>query len=272
MRTRLPDLEWIGLVALLLVPVALHIAGHGGSPGARGRSQTYEGGAALDSLLAAGAGEPVILNFWATWCTPCIRELPEIDAALAGSGTPVVVIAVDIGDPGPEPFRRFASGAGLSFPLIWVDPETAEGLEERYRLPGLLPSTIVLDGRGMEMARLSGARDRDFFEDLFSGLGEAGSRVGEDGMPPAGGEIHINLVGTPGDPAYEALAAEAEALAGPGGVSTFDPTVPADSIAMTGLSLPFPGHPYAQACVGDACGRPSTDPEALRLTVEALGT
>lgn len=271
MRTRLSDIAWIGLVAVLLVPVALHVADHGERTGAAGGSPAFEGGPALDSLLAAGAGRPVLLNFWATWCTPCIRELPEIDAALAGSGTPVMVIGVDTGDPAPEPFRRYVTEAGLSFPLVWVDEETAALLEERYRLPGLLPATIVFDGGGAEVARISGARDRAFFEELMAGLEEPGPPTGDYETPPAaGGTVHINLVGTPGDPAFDALSAEALALAGPGGISTFDPAVPADSQAMAGLSLPFLGHPYAQACVGEACGRPAYDPEALRLTVEAL--
>ncbi len=149
MRAGRSDLAWIGLVAVLLVPVALHVADHGERTADTGGSPAFEGGRALDSLLEAGAGRPVILNFWATWCTPCIRELPEIEAALAGGPVPVTVIGVDIGDPEPEPFRRYASQAGLSFPLVWVDPETAALLEERYRLPGLLPSTIVLDGGGL---------------------------------------------------------------------------------------------------------------------------
>lgn len=260
------------LLVLLSVPVIMHIADHRGEGGHGGPSAALEGQAALDSLLGASLGNHVILNFWATWCTPCIRELPEIDAALRGTGTRVAVIAVDIGDPDPGAFRDYAGGSGLAFPLVWVDEDASSGLEERFGLPGLLPVTIVLDGSGDEVMRIAGSRDAAFFTDLMGRLDDgpepdSGSMVTD---PDTASVLHVNVVGRPGDPAFEALAAEALAQAGSGGVTLFDPSMPPDSQAMAEQFLPFLDHAYAQACVGDACGRPAADPEALREAVAAL--
>lgn len=262
------------LLVLLSVPVIMHIAEHREEGGHRGPSAALEGEAALDSLLRASLGRHVILNFWATWCTPCIRELPEIDFALRGTGAGVAVIAVDIGDPDPGAFRDYAGGSGLAFPLVWVDEGASSGLEERFGLPGLLPVTVVLDGSGEELMRISGARDAEFFADLMCRLDDGPEPVPDSGsavtVPDTASVLHVNVIGTPGDPAFEALAAEALALAGSGGVTLFDPSMPPDSQAMVEQFLPFLDHSYAQACVGDACGRPAADPEALRTAVEVL--
>ncbi len=263
------EAAWVALLLVLLVPVGVHLAGHRSTTTGGGPSTALEGAAALDSILAASSGRHVLLNFWATWCTPCMRELPVLDAALSASGGRVQIVAIDIADPDPSAFREYAADAGLSFPLVWVDPSEAQNLMERFSLPSLLPVTILLDGGGGEVARFSGARDEAFFTDLMSDPGGPQDSAGQvHGSDHSG--LHVNVVGTPGDPYFEALAAEAIALAGAGGVSLFDPSVPEDSSAMSDLLLPSSGFPYAQACVGDACGRPAHDPEALRLSVESL--
>ncbi len=269
MKAIMSETAWVALLLVLLVPVAVHLAGHRGATTGGGPSVALEGAGLLDSILAASSGRHVLLNFWATWCTPCLRELPVLDAALSASGGAVGVVAIDIADPDPSAFREYAAGAGLSFPLVWIDPSDAEDVMGRFALPALLPVTILLDGEGREVARFSGARDEAFFTALMSDPGgppdSAGQEPGVDGSG-----LHINVVGTPGDPSFEALAAEAAALAGAGGVSVFNPSDPEDSSVMSDLFLPSAGFPYAQACVGDACGRPAHDPEALRLSVESL--
>lgn len=266
------EAAWVVLLLVLLVPVAVHLTGHRGATTGGGPSVALEGAASLDSILEAYSGRHVLLNFWATWCTPCMRELPVLEAALSASDGEVGIVAIDISDPDPSAFREYASRAGLSFPLIWIDPGEAEDVMGRFALPALLPVTVLLDGEGREVARFSGARDEAFFTALLSDP-PSDPEEGPDSTgrePGAGSGLHINVVGTPGDPSFEALAEEAVALAGSGGVSVFDPSDPADSSAMSEQFLPSAGFPYAQACVGDACGRPAHDSEALRLSVESL--
>jgi thiol-disulfide isomerase/thioredoxin len=251
---------WLLLALPFLAPVlvTMHRAPARSGTGA---APVVEGLAAVDSLLDSIEG-PVALNFWATWCSPCIVELPGLDRASAESGVPVV--AIDIGDPDPEAFRRHASTSGLSITLAWVDGDGAAVLTERYGLPRLLPVTILLDSSRTETARFAGARDESFLRAALSGAVPVADSAGGQGL-------HVNVVGARTDPLALALEAEAVRLAGIGAVDFYDPSVPEDSATMAELFLPAGGAPYAQPCLGGACGRPVGDPGDLEEAVIQLG-
>jgi thiol-disulfide isomerase/thioredoxin len=107
---------------------------------------------ALDSLQ----GQVVVLNFWASWCPPCRRELPHLDAlqaSLAGRGARVVAISID---EEARNVQRFARAERLSLPLYHDGPDH---LARRLDLPHV-PFTIVLDRRGEVAFATSGADDR----------------------------------------------------------------------------------------------------------------
>ena len=97
--------------------------------------------------MATLRGRPLVLNFWATWCPPCIEELPEIDRFArenAPLGWQVVGLAVD----SPGPVRQFLARQPLSFPvglagLAGTDLSRALGNER-----GSLPYTVVFDREG----------------------------------------------------------------------------------------------------------------------------
>ncbi len=77
-------------------------------------------------------------------------------------------------------------------------------------------------------------------------------------------ELHIYVVGPPGDPLTVALYREALALAGGEGVDLVDPEDPSGAALMEENHLPDPGRPYAQACVGLLCFAPAFTTEDLR--------
>jgi len=107
---------------------------------------------ALDSLQ----GQVVVLNFWASWCPPCRRELPHLDAlqtSLAGRGGQVVAISID---EEARNVQRFARAERLSLPLYHDGPNH---LARRLDLPHV-PFTIVLGRHGEVAFATSGADGR----------------------------------------------------------------------------------------------------------------
>ena len=109
--------------------------------------------------LARFRGKVVLVNFWATWCPPCIEEMPSIDALardMAGADFAVVPVSSDFG--GLEKPRRFLDENGLDALGLFLDAERA--LAQAAEVPGL-PVTLLLDREGREVARLTGDAEWD---------------------------------------------------------------------------------------------------------------
>lgn len=122
-----------------------------------------------DLRFVDGSGEPmslsdfrgrvVLLNVWATWCTPCRKEMPDLDRlqqALGGAGFEVVALSIDRGGaPAVEPFYEEMAIQSLR---IYVDAN-AQALGALGALG--IPVTLLVDGQGRELWRVSGVIDWD---------------------------------------------------------------------------------------------------------------
>ena len=106
--------------------------------------------------LNAFAGKPVLINLWATWCAPCVEELPTIDALAAevGDRAHVVTLSQDIGED-QAPVKAFLAARNLSHVTVWHDPMNAVGIA----YGGALPTTLIYGADGKEVARVSGPLD-----------------------------------------------------------------------------------------------------------------
>lgn len=94
--------------------------------------------------LSQAAGMPVVLNFWATWCGPCQRELPALQDAAERYDGQVLIVGVDQGEEAAT-VQRYVDELGLTFPIP-MDSDGAIG--QRYNVRGM-PTTYFIDGDGI---------------------------------------------------------------------------------------------------------------------------
>lgn len=109
--------------------------------------------------FAAFRGRGLVVNFWATWCPPCVAEMPSLDRAqalLAPEGIEVLPLSSDRG--GLAQVAPFYARAAIRHLRIWLDPRGAAGRALGVRG---LPTTLILDRAGRETGRLEGEAEWD---------------------------------------------------------------------------------------------------------------
>ncbi|MFW9617128.1 TlpA family protein disulfide reductase [Aquabacterium sp.] len=110
--------------------------------------------------LADYRGHPLVLNFWATWCPPCVKELPELNhfhEAFHAKGWRVVGLAID----GPTPVREFLAKVGVGFDIGLAGFGGTELSQKLGNAAGGLPFSVILDAQGQIRHRITGATSYD---------------------------------------------------------------------------------------------------------------
>lgn len=108
--------------------------------------------------LAEFRGKAALVNFWATWCAPCLKELPSLDALareLGGEDFTVVAVAAD--PKGPAAAQEFLDKLKLKNLKLYADPTLALAIATGGS--AVLPVSILYDADGREIGRYTGEAD-----------------------------------------------------------------------------------------------------------------
>ena len=130
-------------------------------------------------------GTPVLLNFWASWCPPCVAELPLLDRAARELDGTAHVVLLNVGEP-HDVVGPFLDDLGVAAATVLRDAREAErpvpdgvvpsrAVAQVYQTFGL-PTSFLLDRRGVIVARVSGPVDEPRLQALLA-------RAGVDGSP-----------------------------------------------------------------------------------------
>ena len=102
------------------------------------------------------AGKVIVVNFWATWCAPCVKEMPSFETLYRRFRSQgLTVLAVSLDKDRSAKVQEFVDKYKLSFPVL-LD---TEGVAEKLYPSFTIPFTYVIDKQGRVAARIDGAKD-----------------------------------------------------------------------------------------------------------------
>ena len=105
--------------------------------------------------LASLKGKPVLINLWATWCAPCVAELPQLDA-IAASHPGLRVLTVNQDTAKLDSVAPFLKARGVTRLEPWLNPDNSLTFQFGAET---LPATVLYDAAGHEVWRTVGGRD-----------------------------------------------------------------------------------------------------------------
>ena len=147
----------LSVAAAVVTAIGLSVGGS-----ARGARVAVEGAAPMFDLprvgaeakrvrLADFAGRPVVVNFWASWCVPCRKEMPDLQAASQRLKPRVAFVGVNHQD-ARDSAAEFEREVGVRYPSGW-DPDG--GVARKFGVAGL-PTSVLVDAKGRIVARRLG--------------------------------------------------------------------------------------------------------------------
>ena len=119
----------------------------------------------LQLSIAGTRGSYTVLNFWASTCSACVKEMPALEKAHEALGSSVAFMGIDVADP-TGAAAKFAKASGVTYPLVADANGAASGA---YRVPGL-PFTAIIGPDGTLLVRHAGTLTAEQLEYILQTL------------------------------------------------------------------------------------------------------
>ena len=117
-----------------------------------------------DVDLTEKKGNIMILNFWATWCVPCKKEMPSLEK-LSKKYPEIMIYPINLEKPNQDKTQKFFNSLEISKLKIYFDPKFS--LVKSFNMRGV-PTSILIDKNGKEFGRIIG--EVDFYEKSFTDI------------------------------------------------------------------------------------------------------
>jgi peroxiredoxin len=119
--------------------------------------------------LSDHRGKAVVLDFWATWCAPCVREMPHFVEFYESHGEDgLVVMGIPLNDT-PEDVRAFVAENSVSYPILIGDESVVRSIAQSYGV-SIIPTTFFLDVDHQIATRLQGYHTKEQLDPYVKGI------------------------------------------------------------------------------------------------------
>lgn len=108
--------------------------------------------------LYENLGKPIFLNFWATWCGPCVAEMPDMEKLHQALGDSILIVGIDLGE-SADTVQQFVQDRGFTYTFV-LDPQREVG--NAYEVSGI-PVSVFLDANGLVVRQFVGQQDYETF-------------------------------------------------------------------------------------------------------------
>jgi peroxiredoxin len=113
------------------------------------------------------SGKVLIIDFWATWCPPCVKEIPHfVELYDQYSDKGVEILGVSVDRHGPSVVQKFMDKNGVKYPIAMANMEIVDA----YEAYGGIPTTFIIDRNGKITEKVVGYRDKQYFEERIKNL------------------------------------------------------------------------------------------------------